>query len=97
MMGLLDFRESFIGRGGCWGCCCWSWRGGYTGGWFWLALGFGVIVEGLFVLGFKDLRDLGSTSAGFLCPRTVDDRGGAFCALCFEGDILVKAKEKEEG
>jgi len=38
------------------------------------------------VLGFKVLRGLGSTSAGFLCPRTVDC-GGAFCALCFVGDI----------
>jgi len=48
------------------------------------------------VPGFKDLRDLRSTSTGFLCPRTVDC-GGVFCGLCFEGAISVVAKEKEEG
>lgn len=52
-----------------------------------LALGSGIIVEGLFVPGFNDLRGLGWTSAGFLCPRTVDGGGGAFFGLCFEGDI----------
>ena len=54
----------------------------------------GVIAGGLFVPGCEGLRDLRSTAAGFLCPRTVDG-GGAFCGFCFGGDILVVAKEKE--
>lgn len=57
-------------------------------------LGSGVIAEGLFVLGFEGLHDLSSISAVFLCPRMVDGGVGAFCGLCFEGDILVEAKRK---
>jgi hypothetical protein len=46
------------------------------------------------VLGFEGLRDLSSISTVFLCPRMVDGGVGAFCGLCFEGDILVEAKRK---
>ena len=72
MMGLLDFRASFFCRGGYWGCCCWSWRGGGAGGWLRLGLGFGVAFEEVFVFGFEDLCGLSSISVGFLCPRKVD-------------------------
>ena len=44
---------------------------------------------GLFVAGFRDLRDLCWASADFLCPGMVDCGGATFCSWCFEGDILV--------